>query len=178
MGANAFIENFLAGVSRGLFIFYIFLSPFFIEDELRRIDPRFNIAQIFLPLLALVKLFFGLMHHILKSNSKEVTKLLITMLFLSGIVLHSRLSSERTFKDIYFHSSDASQEDTHAYLFGFQIPNILDTKQLGVGMTANVAVLPINSINLIAYHWLIIIGMVSSLCCHMIVYSDYSRIGR
>eukprot|EP01084_Bolivina_argentea_P101299 181650_1 len=191
---NAFVANFIKGVSRAFLIFYIFCSPLMIEDEVRRIDPQFNIAKIFLPLLALIKLFFGLMHIILKANSKEITKLLLTMIFLSAIVSHSNLNQDITFKDIYLSHQNTNPIDTNkptnnvfTFLYGYipyldnlisQIPNILDTKHLGVGMTANVASLSIHSTNLIAYHWLIIIGVVSSICCHMVVYKDYSRIGR
>merc|ERR1712228_913891 len=53
-----------------------------------------------------------------------------------------------------------------------------DDNNLGVGMSANVSKLTINSINLTSYHWLILIGVTSSLCIHMISYPEYSKIGR
>ena len=189
--ANAFIELFLAGVSRALLIFYLFFSPFFIEDELRRVDKTFEIAKLFLPLLAIIKLFFGFMHIILRSNSKEVTKLLLTMIFLSAMVLHSNVNTKVTFKDIYFNANTDGEQQPKPPQFLFltqyfpfldniiaSLPSVLDSENSGVGMTASVATLAINSTNLIAYHWLIIIGIVSSICCHMIAYEDYSRIGR
>ena len=186
--ANHFIEQFLAGVSRALLIVYLLFSPFLIEDELRRVDEKFNIAKIFLPLLAIIKLFFGFMHILLKSNSKEVTRLLLTMIFLSAIVLHSNVNTDVTFKDIYFNKNNGTKpENALSFLTEYlpfldeyisKIPSLLDKENLGTGMTANVAELAINSTNLISYHWLIIIGVVSSICCHMIVYEDYSKIGR
>merc|ERR1712154_542445 len=94
------------------------------------------------------------------------------MIILSEMVLHSNWSSTETFGDIYL-----SQNGVQQSVFSF-IPSILDSNNLGIEMSANVMKMAINSLNLISYHWLIIIGVVSSICAQMISYADYSKIGR
>ena len=146
-----------------------------IEDELRRMNESFNLAKVFLALLALIKLFFGFMHFLLKANSKEVTKLLLTMILLSGMLLHSDFSSAATFKDVYSKQKGVQQQP-NAFSF-LSIPNFLDSNNLGAEMSANASKMVINSLNLASYHWLILVGVVSSICVHMISYSEYSKIG-
>ena len=152
---NTFMGGCLYAVSRLFLIMYLFVSPLFIEDELRRVDPAFNLAKLYLPLLALVKFFFAVMHVVLKANSKEVTRLLLTMIAISGILLHSPLNTHTTFKDIYSPKDESTPSSPSSSSIAFlseylpfsielPIPHFLDTANMGAGMTDNVAAQEIN----------------------------------
>lgn len=102
---DAFAPGLLKGFSLGLFAIYIFLTPIFIQDDLRRCSPSFQIALYFLPLLAIIKIIYGLLHFMFNVKSQSVINLLLTMILLSAYVLHSDINSDRTFNDVYLSST-------------------------------------------------------------------------
>ena len=155
---NEFVEGFLNGVSNALFGLYLFISPLFIQDKLRRIPKDFNIGFIFLPILCVIKLLYGLIHLYFKVNSKEITKLLCTMIFFESVALYSRFTSTVTFKDIYI-NVDSSTDDS-SWLNTF---SIIDVSKPSKEMTLIVREMEINSRNLCSFHWFITAGIIGAL---------------
>lgn len=96
-----FLIDYFKGVSKGLLLAYLFISPLFIYDEFNRLNQGLIIGKVFLPIYSFVRAFFGILLLFFKQTHKDITKLYLTLEIFYGIILFFDIKQTIKFEDLY-----------------------------------------------------------------------------
>ncbi|ETO11156.1 hypothetical protein RFI_26219 [Reticulomyxa filosa] len=159
----------LKGVSKGLFGAYLFLSPLFIEDEFRRLPPFVSIGKLFLPVFAISKAVYGILHLSVKVETKEITRFLVTMTFFYILTLHNCIDLSESVS-----GKGDNQPSNEVLLPSWQgkirnnsllLSELYSMKEYPE-MTYAASQINVNAPNFQVYHWCLLLGTASAITFH------------